>query len=170
MTHNTCLCGCGERTRIAPRTDSRKGWVKGQPLRYLFQHHRRLHPLEFVVHPLGCWEWARGRNAAGYGLHWRDGQKILAHRAYYEEAWGPIPEDLQIDHLCRNPSCVNPAHLEAVTNAENTRRGAKAKLNLAAVRVIRQGGHSRTALAVRFGVSLAAIDHVLYGDRWREAA
>lgn len=47
----------------------------------------------------------------------------MAHRAVYEALVGPIPPELELDHLCRNPACVNPAHLEPVTRKENVRRG-----------------------------------------------
>lgn len=49
---------------------------------------------------------------------------MLAHRKSYEILVGPIPGGLTIDHLCRNRACINPAHMEPVTNAENTRRAA----------------------------------------------
>ena len=75
-----------------------------------------------VGHPAGCWEWAAGTNRHGYGIF--DGtQEKLAHRWAYAHLMGSIPDGLTLDHLCRNPPCVNPDHLEPVTQAENTRRG-----------------------------------------------
>jgi len=73
--------------------------------------------------PGGCWLWT-GRTHKGYGTHPRIG---LAHRFTYEQLVGPIPVGMEIDHLCRNTMCCNPAHLEPVTRAENMRRQSTAQ-------------------------------------------
>lgn len=69
-----------------------------------------------------CIEWVGRRSEKGYGRIRFHGRDIAAHRIAYEAAIGPIPAGLQIDHLCRNPRCVNPLHLEPVTAKENVRR------------------------------------------------
>jgi hypothetical protein len=69
-----------------------------------------------------CWRWLGARTGHGYGNATWDGRQIGAHRLVYELLVAPIAKGLQIDHLCRNKLCVNPAHLEPVTPAENTRR------------------------------------------------
>lgn len=76
------------------------------------------------VVPTGfCWEWTGGKNGQGYGSFSAHRTTFRAHRMSYEALVGPIPEGLVIDHLCRNPSCVNPDHLEPVTVRVNTLRG-----------------------------------------------
>lgn len=73
-----------------------------------------------------CWWWTACINPdTGYGTFW-DGKVLSAHRWAYEHFVGPIPEGLHLDHLCRVRRCVNPAHLEPVTLAENVRRGERA--------------------------------------------
>ena len=72
----------------------------------------------------GCWEWIGGKAAnSGYGVFWLNNRLGVAHRVSYEWANNKIPEGLELDHLCRNKSCVNPDHLEIVTHSENARRG-----------------------------------------------
>lgn len=73
----------------------------------------------------GCWIWVGAVNSGnGYGRI----NRTYAHRYAYELLVGPIPEGLQLDHLCRVPLCVYPAHLEPVTPRENIRRGIKGVL------------------------------------------
>jgi len=81
--------------------------------------------LEGNFGPAGdCWIWEHARFAAGYGSVLFGGKNVYVHRLSYETHVGPIPAGLTIDHLCRERACWNPAHLEAVTNAENIRRAA----------------------------------------------
>ena len=80
-------------------------------------------PRLYKVDENGCWIWQGAVRAGGYGHIGIDGRRVAAHRASWELYRGPIPEGLQIDHLCRVRNCVNPDHLEPVTQAENVRRG-----------------------------------------------
>jgi hypothetical protein len=70
-----------------------------------------------------CWVWQGTPGDNGYGYFWYEGKKRLAHRFSYQEHVGPIPDGHEIDHLCRNRLCVNPAHLEAVIHRVNVERG-----------------------------------------------
>lgn len=70
-----------------------------------------------------CWEWTGYRDPDGYGKVGKDGHDRKASRVVYEALCGPIPETLELDHLCRNRSCVNPLHLEPVTHLVNVARG-----------------------------------------------
>ena len=72
----------------------------------------------------GCWLWVGAITAQGYGSIGKGVKTYMAHRVSYELFKGPIPAELHIDHLCRVRCCVNPDHLEAVTRAVNTQRGA----------------------------------------------
>lgn len=70
----------------------------------------------------GCWQWLGGKKHHGYGHFYTKERRWNVHRFAYEHLVGPIPEGLELDHLCRNTSCVNPDHLEPVTTTENHRR------------------------------------------------
>lgn len=70
-----------------------------------------------------CWLWTGYTNPGGYGQFKWGPMPRLTHRVAYEVLVGPIPAGLQLDHLCRNPACCNPAHLEPVTGRENVLRG-----------------------------------------------
>lgn len=120
-----CQCGCGRKTNVAPSTKPRYGHIKGQPLRFIRGHQNRLQGPDYVVdEATDCWVWIKTiKSDSGYGVLHVDNRIVYAHRHYYEQHVGPIPEGLVIDHLCRRRSCVNPAHLEPVTSGENVLRG-----------------------------------------------
>lgn len=70
-----------------------------------------------------CWEWTGVTTGDGYGRFHLDDRMVVAHRAAYELLVGPVPPDLDLDHLCRNRRCVRPSHMEPVTRSVNLGRG-----------------------------------------------
>lgn len=129
--------------------------------------------LRYVEDPAtGCWNWS-GATSQGYGIVGtnRDGT-FKAHRVSYERAKGRIPDGFDLDHLCRNRRCINPEHLEPVTNAVNARRGAKSKLTWDVVRSIRAeyaaGGTTFRKLAAKHGTTGCNVSNIINGKRWKE--
>jgi len=82
-----------------------------------------------IALPSGCWEWQSAKSVKGYGLFTlppktrRVHKSQRAHRIAYELLIGQVPDGLTLDHLCRNPSCVNPLHLQPVSIRDNILRG-----------------------------------------------
>ncbi len=74
----------------------------------------------------GCWLWLAS-TTFGYGVFGWRGKTPYAYQVAYRELVGPVPDGLELDHLCRTPLCCNPEHLEPVTHAENVRRGSAGK-------------------------------------------
>ncbi len=140
IQYGLCLCGCGERTKIARYTDRTYGWLRDEPKRYIFNHQARATGPAYLERDCGyttpCHIWQRYIDEQGYGTVRVDGRMRGAHCAAWEREHGPVPDGLELDHLCHDPArcaggptcvhraCCNPEHLEPVTGLENVRRGA----------------------------------------------
>lgn len=94
--------------------------------------------IDFTSSTDGCWLWQNPR-PHGYGQIRVGKRQRIAHRVIYELYVGPVDDGLELDHLCRNRSCVNPDHLEPVTHSENVRRGEVPQLQLRKTHCLR--GH-----------------------------
>jgi DNA-binding XRE family transcriptional regulator len=132
-------------------------------------------PVRYLAEDRGyetpCWIWQLALQPNGYG-HFADrrsGYAGSAHRWFWEQLRGPAPKRAHIDHLCRVRACVNPAHMELVTNAENARRGANAKLtydDVEEIKRLRATGLFQREVAEIFGVCRRTIGDIEQGRTW----
>lgn len=173
VAYGECWCGCGGKTNLARQTNPDRGWVKGEPFKYLGGHKGRWGKTgvawheRYEVDENGCWLWTgRVWGNSGYGSFKRNGRIVSAHRAFYELHVGPIPPGMEIDHLCRVPLCVNPRHMEPVTHAENDRRGAATRLTWQQVEEIRHSTDPQYVLARRYGIAHNHVSQILSGKSW----
>jgi hypothetical protein len=80
-----------------------------------------------------CWHWlgsergGRSKKSGRYGQFWYNGKTGYAHRYSYEWYHGEIPDNYEVDHVCRNRKCVNPAHLRIIPRRSNRRRTSQRK-------------------------------------------
>lgn len=128
-----CGCGCGGETRRRAYSSKSRGFVKGEFARFIPGHHKRLKQFQrqnpdWLVppaipvdmgHDTPCLIYQGYLKSNGYGEKWNGERVVTAHRFYYEQEHGPLPDDTVLDHKCRVPSCVNPKHVRIATRNQN---------------------------------------------------
>lgn len=136
----------------------------------------------------GCWVWQKGKTSRGYGEIWIDGKVKLTHRVAWELCVAPLSEGQKVLHDCDNPPCINPAHLQAGTQADNMadmvakgRQGKgpvflgennpSAKLTKFQVERIRllfsTGEVSKTDIGRVFGISDTQVGNIVKRKHWK---
>lgn len=127
----TCECGCGRPVLPAPYTERRKGWVKGQPLRFLRGHTggpkaadwNDIVVTETGCHIFGSYEYPE----QGYRrVRWK-GESVAMHFMLWEKTHGPVPKGYHVHHRCEDKRCVNLEHLELLTHGEHSTLHHKGK-------------------------------------------
>ena len=196
IPYGYCHCGCGEKTRLSPRNHTKRGYVKGEPYKYIAGHadiHRANISLDERfwnhVNPSSaeeCWEWQGAPTPCGYGrlrcgIH-SNSTNVPAHRVSWEIHFGPIPDGLFVCHICDNPICVNPAHLFLGTAVDNVadmdakgRRGTydhtrSSPLTANDVREIRRRfaiGERQAVMAIEYGVSPNTVHRIVRSKTWK---
>ncbi len=146
MMKKLCECGCGKETGVYTHTHAKFGIKKGAPTRFLRNHRAKIGrpvaekffekvdkngPIPAYRPDLGqCWIWIAALDTDGYGMMMiKEGMEWRTHGAHvisWMVAGYKTQSGKELDHLCRNIKCVNPAHLELVTHKENMMRGEKA--------------------------------------------
>lgn len=178
-----CQCGCEEWIGFWEETDRPKGKVRGEPKRYVPGHNdkgrtpavfRILDKINLSGSPHDCWEWTGYRTPLGYGGFKGSHANMTspAHRVVYELLHGKVSSAYDLDHLCRNPSCVNPAHLEPVSHSENVRRGASTPLtwdDVTRIRAERRKGRTYQSIADDYGIDQSTVGLIVHEKHWPES-
>lgn len=124
----------------------------------------------------GCWEWVGGKTLGGYGRISIEGVTRTAHRVLFEQMSGPISGLMEVDHLCVNRGCVNPAHLESVSREENIQRSTTNNttgktlptITIETVRAIEKSHKTCAVLAREHGISSSSVERIRADQHWSQ--
>jgi hypothetical protein len=162
QTTDYCRCGCGG-------TPTRGRYLRGHC-------NKAPHPSERIFEQdrgftSPCWLWQGTVASTGYGQIRHSvagyGRTLMAHRFFWEQRNGPVPEGLDLDHLCRVRACCNPDHLEPVTRRENVLRGSRTKVTDDEAREIRrrrEAGESCADIAADYPIGPSGVRAIASGQ------
>jgi len=172
-----CHCGCGHLAPICKENNAKKGLVKGRPREFICGHagaSASRKSVRYIVEDRGystpCWIWQLALDEDGYGQESVKHVSSKAHRNSYEAKYGPIPDGLVPDHLCKVRCCVNPGHIELVTWEVSAQRTSNVKLSNDDVRLARSlwgSGHTAQQIAARLGVSASVAHDAATRRSWK---
>lgn len=168
-----CMCGCGQTTPVAVRSNTRDHAVRGKHRQYLPSHngrHVERYKVEDRGFPTPCWIAQRSGGPWGHACLKAGGVVRGMHVVYYERKFGPVPAGHHVHHRCEHGACINPDHLVALSPAEHKR--AHSRLTWDDVTDIRrrvQQGELQKALAVEYGISRQSVCDMVHQRTWREA-
>ena len=173
LSDKMCGCGCGLLTYIIDYSYPKKGYVKGQPAKFRKGHKFSKIPppkIEDRGYKTPCHIFQGYKDRNGYGKMKRGNKSVIAHRFYFEKAHSPIPEGLELDHLCRVRSCINPDHVEVVDRKTNSRRSSWTKLTIEQAEEIRElrktGEYTYKQIGKMYDVHLSTIFLVCARKIW----
>lgn len=173
MTHDTrlCECGCGTPTRI----------FRSQPRRFAPGHWNdfQRNSLPYLAnggytaqdrgYKTPCWVAPnRSIHSTGYVQVTVEGKGHRLHRVVWEAQNGPVPNGLELDHLCCVKECFRPDHLEAVPHMVNSRRGPQTKLSPEIVLGIRNDTRSQRQIARAYGLGKTTVARIQRGEAWSD--
>lgn len=181
MNEKFCECGCGQYAPIASRNSSVRGWVKGQPIRFIKHHHVRVQQprygpykkIRWLPEDRGyktdCHVWQLSVGVKGYGGEYDTNRRrmVAAHILAWERVNGPVPTGHELDHLCKQRDCVRVDHLQVVTHAENVRRGSKTTVTYEQIDEVKRllARHvAQDSIARQIGIGQSTVSRIKRGD------
>ncbi len=174
IPYGYCHCGCGRKTGVPKGNSYAQGRYKGVPVHYVHGHNGRCTGPMYLERDRGhdtlCWIWQHNFDTFGYGKFQFDRKTILAHRHFYEKRHGSLPKNIHLHHLCEQPDCMNPDHLQPLTPAAHAHIRKTTKLDFEKVEKMKKlyadGGYSYRTLGLEFGVATMSAYNAVNGKTW----